>query len=213
MKYDKVFTYLIKTTCTIAPSMAEPFIFPKIHSFPPLYTKQPNLTVQEKQLESWSDLILNYCQHYRVTSLSQAGLPLTSQNSQLKLDQLPSIFENKSIDRQVNDEFKNIIFKYLVNKLHKAEYINVKKKDEGIFVWWKPLLEWASCLYNHMNDTGQTGTVFTIFELTSSNELGLPESLRNIDSSVMIRILRSMVKQGRTQLIMEDGEIGGVKFI
>lgn len=193
--------------------MAEPFTFPKIHSFPPLYTKQPNLTVQEKQLESWSDLVLNYCQYYRITSLSQAGLPLTSQNPQLKLEQLPLLFENKDIDRRVNDEFRNTIFKYLVNKLHKAEFINPKKQEEGIFVWWRPLLEWASSLYNHMSDTGQTGTVFTLFELTSSNELGLPESLRNIDPAVMIRILQSMVKQGRTQLIMEDGDIGGAKFI
>lgn len=190
------------------------FEFPKIHSFPPLYTKQPNTTILSQQLDEWCNIILQYCEYYKITSLTIEGLP---KHTQLPIDitTLPRIFENKDINRQVNHDFKSLILSTLIHKLKKAEYINGKKPELGIFVYWRSIVDWGDLLYNHNDDTGQLGTILTIYELTKSEDGGLPENLKNLDQEFLIRIVKGhLMKLGKAQILMdENNEIGGVKIV
>ncbi|KAG7663051.1 uncharacterized protein J8A68_003433 [[Candida] subhashii] len=190
------------------------FEFPKIHAFPPLYTKQPNSTILSQQLESWCNIILQYCEYYKITTLTIEGLP---KHSQLLVDvtSLPRLFENKTISRQVNHDFKSLILSTLIHKNKKAEYINPKKPELGIFIYWRSLVDWGDLLYSHIDDTGQLGTILTIYELTKSEDGGLPESLKNLDQEFLIKIVKGhLMKLGKAQILMdENNEIGGVKIV
>lgn len=192
----------------------EPFEFPKIYSFPPLYTKQPNATVLENQLGSWCDIILSYCEYYKITSLSLTGSVMYSQ-LELDVSQLPPIFENKLIERNVNDEFRQDIFRHLIHKLKKAEYIDVKTPESGVLVYWRSLVDWSTMIHDFVEDSGQLGTVLTIYELTKLEDSGLPEDLKNLDYNILIKVLKNIfMKQGKVQILTdENGEIGGVKIV
>lgn len=197
--------------------MSTPFEFPKIHSFPPLFTAQPNATILQNQLNSWCDIILSYCQHYKITSLNINGLILYSQIDNLEIDSLPSLFENKQINRSVNDEFKQTIFKHLIHKLNKAEYVDNKKPELGILIYWNSLIEWSQKIYDFVENSGQLGTILTIYELTKLEDSGLPNDLRNFDYNLLVKVLQKvLVRQGKAQIIMNDdgsNQIGGVKIV
>ncbi|KAK6201257.1 vacuolar protein sorting [Scheffersomyces amazonensis] len=195
--------------------MTTEFVFPKIHTFPPLYTEQPNSTILSNQLDSWCQIILQYCEFYKITSLNRNGTPKYSQIESLSIDSLPPIFENKSINRSTNDNFRNVIIHHLIYKLKKAQYIDPKKPELGIYVYWRSLVEWGQLLYDYVDSTGQLGTVLTLYELTKSDESGLPDSLKNLDEGLLIKIVKDyLIKQGKAQILMnEDNEIGGVKIV
>lgn len=190
------------------------FQYPKIYLFPPLYTKQPNTTILQHQLEQWCRIILDYCEHYSVTLLTAEGIPKHSQTIE-DCESLPPIFHNKDIERSVNNDLRALILNHLITKEKKAEYINPKSHDTGLFIYWRTPTEWAELLYDYVKSTGQTGTILTIYELTNSQESGLPETLKNMGEPLLIKILKDvLVKQGKAQLLInEDGEIGGVKIV
>lgn len=189
------------------------FEFPKIHSFPPLYTKQPNVTVLNNQLESWMNIILSYCQYYQITSLLLNGQIKYCQDESVDVSKLPELFNNKSINRSINDEFKLEILQYMIKK-NKAGFINPKQKDLGIFIYYKSLNEWSDLLYSYIDSTGQLNTILTIYELTKS-EMNLPKDLYNLDELLLVKIIKDvLMKSGKAQIIMDDnGEIGGVKIV
>lgn len=195
--------------------MVSAFEFPKIHSFPPLYTKQPNVTILQKQLDTWCDILLAYCQHYRITSLTLQGTILHSQ-LELNLDEIPPLFENPTINRLLSGLFREAVFKNLIQKLHRGEYMNSKRPEDGLLIYWRSLVEWSNLLYNYVERTGQLGQILTVYELTSLEDSGLDDDLRNIDYNLLVRILKgALIKQGKAQILMnEEGtEIGGVKIV
>lgn len=197
-------------------SSLPPFEFPKIYSFPPLYTEQPNTTIQSQQLDSWTSIILQFCQYYKITTLTLDLIPKHSQYDQILINELPNLFNNKSINRLVNSEFQKKIINHLLH-LNKAVFINPKKPQFGIFILWKSLVEWGNELYNYIDELGQKGTVLTIYELTNNDEgvTSIPDGLINLDESFLIRIIKDyLIKQGKAQLIVdENNEIGGVKIV
>ncbi|CAK7894045.1 vacuolar protein-sorting-associated protein 25 [[Candida] anglica] len=194
--------------------MSVEFVFPKIHSFPPLYTKQPNATVLNNQLDTWCEILLDYCEHYKISSISNSGKILYSQYD--SIENIPPIFDNKDINRVVNDEFKSTIFRHLIQKLKRAEYKNPKSPDSGIILYWKSISEWCSVLYGYVERSGQLGSILTVYELTQSSDSGLPDELKNIEYDLLVRVLKYLVKQGKAQILMADDgtdQIGGVKIV
>lgn len=194
--------------------MTTPFAFPRIHSFPPFYTKQPNATVLNNQIESWCLIILSYCRHYQVTLISREGTPLYLQIPGLDLASLPPILENSEIDRLCSTDFRLHIASQLINKLGRGEYIDPKRPARGLYVHFTPLEQLADSLYQHIRDTGQLGTIFTVYELTKDETAGVPDTLRNMDPDLLAIVLkRILAKQGRAQILLDEhNEIGGVKM-
>lgn len=158
----------------------DPYTFPRHYSFAPLYTKQPNATVYGRQLESWCEIILPFCEYYKITSMSLNGTPLYSQIELLDLSTLPNIFENKEISRVADETFRSDIIKYLI-KTKKAELINTKIPETGVLIYWRSLTDWGNLLYKFVEDSGQLGTIMTVYELTKLDDNGLPADLKNLD--------------------------------
>lgn len=186
------------------------FEFPKIHSFPPFYTKQRNATILENQLDAWASLILQYCEFYKIQSLLAHGSVLSMQET----TDLPPLFENKLIERAVLDEFRHEIFNHLIHKLKKAAYVD-PKKPETILVYWRSLAEWAKVLHDYVDSTGQLGTILTVYELTKLEDT-VSEDLRNLDYNLLVKVLDVLMKEGKAQILMAEdgsGQIGGVKIV
>ncbi|KAF3988691.1 hypothetical protein FT663_03923 [Candidozyma haemuli var. vulneris] len=189
------------------------FEFPKLHSFPPFFTKQSNATILEHQLEAWSSLILSYCEYYKIYSLSGTGAVLSAQKKDVEF---PPLFENKSVERACSDSFKREIFSHLIHKNDRASYIDPKKSDAGVLVHWRTLPEWAKLLRDYVDSTGQLGTILTVYELTQSEDSTTSEDFRNIDYNLFVRILQLLMKQGKAQILMAEdnsGQIEGVKIV
>ena len=86
-------------------------------------------------------------------------------------------------------------------------------------------------LYEYVVNTGQQGTVLTLYELTKGagddeyenegdveavvSSGGLPLELRNLDEELLVKVIKEyLIKQGKAQLLMTDSnEIGGVKIV
>lgn len=149
--------------------------------------------------------------------MSLDGTLLYCQNQELNTDSLPPLFENKQINRLVSSDFKQTIFKHMIHKLNKAEYINSKKPELGLLIYYRSLVEWGKILHDYVENSGQLDTILTVYELTKLEDSGLPEELKNLDYNLLEKILRNvLMKQGSAQIIMNDDgsdQIGAVKIV
>lgn len=128
----------------------------------------------------------------------------------------PTIFENKAIERSATPEFRRAIFNHLIHKLERATYVNPKQQDAGILIFWRTTDEWARMLYEHVDKTGQLGSVLTVYELTLPDEPSVDEDFRNLDYNLFKRIVNVLVKQGKAQVLLSDdglGKMEGVKIV
>lgn len=186
------------------------FEFPKIHSFPPFYTKQRNATILQNQLDAWGALVLNYCEHFRIFSVLANGSVLALMES----SDMPELFQNKSIDRAVLSDFRKDILAHLVTKLGRAVYVDPKKQDSGVLLYWRTPAEWAALLREHVDATGQLGTILTVYELTKLEEAA--PQFRDMDYGLLVKVIEVLMKQGRAQVLKAEdgsGQIGGVKIV
>lgn len=201
------------TPPSAAPSTAL-FTFPPLHSFPPFYTLQPNLTTRASQLSSWSSLLLSYCSHNRIFRLSTSH----------------PIFHNESLNRRLAPDDVKVLFSYMKEK-GRAEFVNLSSapaksrasgwipgragaEEEGpkeeVYVFWKTRDEWASEMVEWVEETGQKGTVLTVYEMTEGDQ-SKGKSWEGMPRDVVRRVLDIVVKRGRGVMFGEEEGLG-VKF-
>ncbi len=117
----------------------QPFAFPPYHSFPALYTTQPNATTEASRLNKWSSLILSYCRHNRLFKL-------------VLVDAIDSpLFNNSTINRRLALEDATGIINSMV-KGGRAEWSGTTRgKETGkekAWIYWKTKEEWAGVIYD-----------------------------------------------------------------
>ncbi|ODQ45306.1 hypothetical protein PICMEDRAFT_27213, partial [Pichia membranifaciens NRRL Y-2026] len=186
------------------------FELPRIYDFPPFFTEQPNLDTYQSQLEQWKDVIMKYCEHHKVWALSIVGKPINSENNDAEDDDF-SIFKNDKIKRTASNEFIAKIYDYLIEQ-KSAEWIDPKSRNHGILIYWHSLEEWSQLLYDWIDNTGQQGTILTVYELRRG-DLALNREFYGMNYHMMVRVLEKLVKQGKATIMKDDeNNIGGVKF-
>lgn len=127
----------------------------------------------------------------------------------------PPLFKNPEIERSAPPELIKSILNHLIHKLERGAYVNPKQQDAGILVFWRTPEEWARILYDHVDKTGQLGSILTVYEITLLDELAVDESFRNLDYNLLLLVIEVLVKQGKAQVLRaEDGSnrIEGVKI-
>lgn len=77
-------------------------------------------------------------------------------------------------------------------------------------VYWHTLDEWGSIIYDYVSSKGFAGSVLTLYEL-SQGEDTVEEEFHGLEHGVLVKILRTLERQGKCELIVGDGE-EGVKF-
>ena len=130
--------------------------FPPYHAFPPFNTLQPTLLTRTAQLRKWSLLIQSYCQYHRLYRLSL----IDAMNSPL--------FHNAQIRKRLNFQDARKVLEWMASEDggRRAEWVGKEQEKAMVWVWWRRPEEWAEVLSGWVEETGQKGSVLTLYELT-----------------------------------------------
>lgn len=158
------------------------YTYPKVWSFPPFFTKQPNKETYDTQVNEWIKIIHEYCKSCKVWKITR---------------ECP-VFTNTAIRRQLETSFIEEIFRELERRGGGSIV------SDGVYIWWYTLEEWSSRVYEWVEDNGQKGVMMTVFELEGQFD-GMPYDM-------MEKVLRRLEKQGKVTTVVERDEIVGVKF-
>lgn len=184
----------------LSPSGTLPFEFPPTYSFPPFFTPQPNAQTRSAQLSKWSLLIQSYCRHYKIFKL-------------LLSDALESpLFNNAKLKRRLSAQDAKAVIDYMASKEgdNRAEWIGPPSEKSSAWIWWRKPEEWAGVLEAWVDDTGQKGTVLTLYELVEG-EATERQEFHGMDMEVLRKSLGTLVKKGKAQVFGGEGQ-EGVKF-
>lgn len=153
--------------------------YPPIHAFPPFYTLQHNPVSRGQQLSQWRALILDYCRHYRIFTLSP--LPGTSDaaTSDEAADPHKSLFANRSIQRSLSPEsIRQVLADLVQHKQAAWEDQLLGKSKSGTsstaanakaYIYWKTPAQWGDAIYDWVFQTGQNKSIMTLFELNQGD--------------------------------------------
>ncbi|TVY54256.1 Vacuolar protein-sorting-associated protein 25 [Lachnellula cervina] len=188
----------IPTSALTTTSSPSPFTYPREHSFPPFYTRQPTLQTHHAQLQKWSSLILAYCRHNRLFKLSL-------------IDSLDSpLFYNQRIRKRLGiSDVKEVV--EFMRREGRAEWVGKGGENSAeCWIWWRTPEEWASGIYEWIDETAQKNTVLTLYELTES-EATLSQEFHGMDPDLLQRVMNILVKRGKAQVFGQEDQ-QGVKF-
>ncbi|KAI4164777.1 MAG: hypothetical protein LQ342_001752 [Letrouitia transgressa] len=194
---------------------SDPFVFPRFYAFPPFYTLQPNLQTRLAQLEKWSLLIQQYCQHHRIFKLTLASA----------LD-IP-LFHNPVIQRRLSLRDLRLIVNYMTTPEsedgegggQRAEWVGEPglaglgadpSQENAAFIYWRRPEEWAEMISGWVEETGQKNTVLTVYELLHGPATE-GQAFHDMDAEVMQKSLGHLVKRGKAH-VFGDQDHQGVKF-
>ncbi|KAI9151731.1 Vacuolar protein-sorting-associated protein 25 [Paramyrothecium foliicola] len=173
------------------------FSFPREYYFPAFYTRQTNLTTHHAQLTKWSALVLAYARHHRLFKL------------QLSAAADSDLFYNRKLDRRLQPADIRDLLDFM-RKEGRAEYAAGAASGDVVFVYWRKPEEWAALVEAYVDETGQKGSVLTVYELNEGEGTRGTE-LHGMDNEVLLKALNIIVKRGKAQIFGQDDSLG-VKF-
>lgn len=141
------------TTNTNTTTSKTNFVFPKSYDFPPFFSPQPTALTRQAQLKKWSVLIQRYCQHHRIFQIQIVDVLDTP------------LFHNSTLKKRLSLKDAKAIIDYMVSKdgEERAEWLGPEKS--AAWIWWRKPEEWANVIASWVDETGQKGTVLTLYEL------------------------------------------------
>ncbi|RGP80912.1 hypothetical protein FLONG3_962 [Fusarium longipes] len=188
------------TTATATSNTADSstsFKFPREYHFPAFFTRQTNLTTLHAQRNKWADIILAYARHNRIfrLSLSEAA------DSDL--------FVNRKLDRRLQfDDIRDVVS--FMHTDGRVEYVGGGTSGDVVFVYWRKPEEWAELVENYIEESGQKGSVLTVYELVEGDGTK-GNDIHGMDTDVLLKALNVLVKRNKAQIFGQDDSLG-VKF-
>lgn len=86
-----------------------------------------------------------------------------------------------------------------------------KAKNEA-YIYWRRPEEWATLLQKYIEETGQNGSVLTVYELTQEDRVQ-DQEFYGLDPAVLRSAIQVLAKKGKAQMMKgSDGEEMGIKF-
>jgi ESCRT-II complex subunit VPS25 len=192
---------MAQNTTTVSPASSPPsFTFPPTYSFPPFFTSQPNAQTRSAQLSRWSSLVQSYCRHHHIFKLFLSDALDTP------------LFNNKALKRRLSPQDAKAVIDYMASAEgdNSAEWIGPSTEKASAWIWWRKPEEWASAMEAWVDETGQKGTVLTLFELIEGEATEL-EQFHGMDMELLRKCLGTLVKKGKAQIFGGEGQ-EGVKF-
>ncbi|KAL3956390.1 hypothetical protein ACCO45_009236 [Purpureocillium lilacinum] len=194
------------STSTTAVSPSSSFAFPREYHFPAFFTRQTNLTTHHAQLTKWSALVLAYARHHRIFRLALSAAADSD------------LFRNPRIDRRLGPADIRELVDFM-RKDGRAEYYYhsssgggggsaaaAGKEGDVVFIYWRKPEEWAAAVEAYVEETGQKGSVLTVYELTEGEGTRGTE-LHGMDSEVLLKALNVLVKRGKAQIFGQEDSL------
>ncbi|KAF7845977.1 hypothetical protein BT93_L5736 [Corymbia citriodora subsp. variegata] len=186
-------------TTTLVNKEPDSFHFPSIYQdYPPFFTLQTTLSTRTSQLKKWSRLIQRYCKFHRLFRL------VISEH----LDS--PLFNNRRLNKRLQYADIVTVLDWMAGMEGGGRTEWLTKAKEGVFVYWRKPEEWANLIRTWVEDTGQKGSVLTLYELVEG-ETTEKEEFYGMDLDVLKKGLAALAKQGRAQVFGSEGS-EGVKF-
>ena len=174
------------------------YTFPEYYRWPFFFTLQRHPETKKKQIEMWIKLIIQFCKDNKVWRLSKSEF-------------YENLGKNPKIQRKLNNEAVDIIFKSLVEQ-KKAMYVNKSILDD-IFILWKSYDEWEQILLDAAMTRQSIEKIETLDFITQDEE-NSSEEYYNMDRDLLIRILKDLENKGKCGLLKdENGSYIAVKFL
>jgi ESCRT-II complex subunit VPS25 len=172
-------------------------VFTKSYTFPPFFSLQPNHTTLTSQLRKWSSFIQRYCRYYSIHQL-----PITAQET---LDS--PLFYNRQLNKRLDAKSTRTVVEFMVSKDgdERAEYVDQTKTL--VWIWWRKPEEWATLIEKWVDETGQRGTVLTLYELVQG-ETTESQEFYGLNMDVLQKALGTLVKKGRAQVFGSEDSMG-----
>ncbi|KAK7407943.1 hypothetical protein QQX98_009905 [Neonectria punicea] len=173
------------------------FAFPREYHFPAFFTRQTNLTTLHAQRTKWSALILAYTRHHRIFRLALSSAADSD------------LFFNRRIDRRLQlDDIRDVVD--FMRKDGRAEYVGGGSSGDVVYLFWRKPDEWAGLVESYVEETGQKGSVLTVYELVEGDGTKGTD-IHGMDNEILLKALNVLVKRGKAQIFGQDDSLG-VKF-
>uniref|UniRef100_A0A6M2E4H3 Vacuolar protein-sorting-associated protein 25 n=1 Tax=Amblyomma tuberculatum TaxID=48802 RepID=A0A6M2E4H3_9ACAR len=171
------------------------FEWPWQYSFPPFFTLQPTLATREKQLEAWSNLILNYYRAHKGYVLDVAEALASP------------LFHNKDISRKLSADALREILKSMSSR---GQVAWTDKQQTRCYVFWRsPGGVGKAAL--RLGRRHRTPQLRVHFLRARTGRRHSRHRVRWLDVDLLRLSLQALEKQGKAELITFDGS-EGVKF-
>lgn len=120
------------------------------------------------------------------------------------------LFHNSGLKKRLSLKDAKAVIDYMVSEEgdERAEWLGPDKSTA--WIWWRKPEEWANLIATWVDETGQKGTVLTLYELVKG-EATEKQEFHGMDMQVLQRSLGTLAKKGKAQVFgAEDQQ--GVKF-
>lgn len=171
---------------------ANDFAYPEFYNFPPFFTIQPVLATREKQLALWRELILRFHTERKIKTMLLHDCPL---------------WKNAGIQRQLQPDGIRAVAEDFCSHGH-GEWLDAN----SVRILWRKPEQLASDIYQWAETNGFIGTVVTVYELHSGEDVN-GMSFQGADEELLRRALTILEERGKCTLFKGDtSEEDGIKF-
>lgn len=155
---------------------------------------QPHEETRQQQLSVWSDLFLKYLKHLNKFQLhiNETSFPL---------------YCNETLNRRLSPA---MVVQILENLQSTGHACPLDKRRQEWQVYWYTLEEYGNMIYEWIQETGQTNTVCTLYEIANGDSTE-GKKFHQIDEAVLVSALKLLEEKGKCELIEVDNTYG-VKF-
>lgn len=174
------------------------FVFPKSYNFPPFFSVQPTALTRQAQLRKWSIFVQKYCRHHRIYQLTVIEALETP------------LFYNAALKKRLSLKDAKAVIDYMASKQgdERAEWLGPEKSSA--WIWWRKPEEWATIIAAWVEESGQRGTVLTLYEIVQG-EATEKQEFYGLDVDLLRKSLNTLVKKGKAQIFGTDDQ-QGIKF-
>jgi len=177
--------------------MAKNYQFPSYYDMPPMFTLQPVLNTRKKQLQLWTDIIVEFSKFYKKFEYSLAEVAKSP------------LFNNSKINRKCNIDMIKTVFEELASQGY-GEWQNKEKTQ--ITIYWKRPEDWGSLIYKWVSDSGKLNSVLTVYEIQQGDD-SEGQEFHNLETRVLLKALKYLEKEGKCQVFTGTSDDNlGVKF-
>ncbi|KAL7677298.1 hypothetical protein ACOME3_003534 [Neoechinorhynchus agilis] len=163
--------------------------------FPPFYTLQPNLDTRHRQMQLWSDVLLDNYKHQNITKINIGTF------------RTDPIFQNQEINRCVDKEFLDVLQDYMIST---ESLVYSDKTKSNVFVLWKSIPDWMNTIENFIKRFLLPRSIVTIYQMITEHP---QEDFHQMDNDLMFLILRKIEQEHALIEIIENEDGCGFKVL
>lgn len=180
------------------PLPPRPFKFPDFYHFPPFFTLQSSPETRNKQLQLWSQYVVDYCRSHKISEL------------QLATAAASPLFSNSTINRKLSSTDIIVVLDTVASNGYGKWLVSDKS---SFAITEHTITELSSYIYKWADQYGAINTISTLEEIVSGVD-SQGTQFHGLPYAVVYTALQHLEETGRCALFEGDDLPSlGVKFL